>query len=207
MTLKAAGLSTADLESQRDVALQSVSQIVDAKVLAQENGNVVLVTGSGLSLPIEAKNPFSTSVATVGPGAYYPGGGLPGITLGGADVTAQISGGRLGANLTLRDTTMPTYQGELDEFAHGLASRFDAQGLRLFSDPSGNVPAGGGAPVQSGYVGFASAIGVNPAVEEGGVSIDTEMSTMVQLQNAYGASARLISAAQAMWTQLLSSVQ
>ncbi len=42
---------------------------------------------------------------------------------------------------------------------------------------------------------------------ESGVSIDTEMSTMVQLQNAYGASARLISAAQAMWTQLLTAVQ
>jgi flagellar hook-associated protein 1 FlgK len=42
---------------------------------------------------------------------------------------------------------------------------------------------------------------------QSGVSIDTEMSTMVQLQNAYGASARLISAAQAMWSQFLNAVQ
>ncbi|MBV8523088.1 MAG: flagellar hook-associated protein FlgK, partial [Acetobacteraceae bacterium] len=52
----------------------------------------------------------------------------------------------------------------LDEFANGLASRFDAQGLRLFTDPTGAVPASTGAPVQSGYVGFASEIQVNPAV-------------------------------------------
>jgi len=36
-----------------------------------------------------------------------------------------------------------------------------------------------------------------------GVSVDTEMSTMIGLQNAYGANARIISAVQQMWTQLL----
>jgi flagellar hook-associated protein 1 len=36
-----------------------------------------------------------------------------------------------------------------------------------------------------------------------GVSIDTEMSNMVALQNAYAANARIISAIQSMWTQLL----
>ena len=64
----------------------------------------------------------------------------------------------------MRDTVLPAQQAGLDEFAHTLASRFDAQGLRLFSDPTGAVPAGGVPFVQSGYVGFASTIGVNPAV-------------------------------------------
>ena len=40
----------------------------------------------------------------------------------------------------------------------------------------------------------------------GGVNIDTEMSNMIELQNAYGANARIISAVQSMWTQLLSMV-
>ena len=324
-TLKAAGQSTADLENQRDVSLQGISQVVGLKVLQQDSGNVVLDLGSGLSVALGTPNPFSVSPASIGPGAYHPGGGVPGIMLGGADVTAQLAGGSLGANITLRDATLPTDQGELDEFAHGLASRFDAQGLRLFTDPSGAVPAGGGVPAQAGYVGFAAQIQVNPAVNanpatvrdgtqavagsgtgasaftpnppggpagftgmtsrvldyalgdqaqsgvsqpalnvaglgatgslaapyagtgslatlatslvgaqaqdsaatttqlgseqavqtslqntlssESGVSIDAEMSTMVQLQNDYGASARVISAAQAMWTQLLTTVQ
>jgi flagellar hook-associated protein 1 FlgK len=165
MTLKAAGQSTADLESQRDAALATVSQIVDVKVLQQSNGNVLLVTNAGLTLPTETPNPFSTASATLGPGAYYPGGGVPAITMGGADVTRQIVGGRLGANIALRDGILPTAQAELDEFAQNLATRFDAQGLRLFSDPTGNVPAGGGVPVQSTYVGFAATITVNPAVQ------------------------------------------
>ncbi len=39
-------------------------------------------------------------------------------------MTTQLTGGQLGANLTLRDTTLPTYQAELDEFSQNLASRF-----------------------------------------------------------------------------------
>ncbi|MBV8402476.1 MAG: flagellar hook-associated protein FlgK, partial [Acetobacteraceae bacterium] len=167
VSLKAAGQSTADLENQRDDALQTLSQIVDVKVLEQNDGNVMLVTGSGLSLPTDQPDPFSTSAANLGAGAYYPGGGVPAITLGGVDVTEQITGGSLGENITLRDTTLPTMQSELDEFSQNLASRFDAQGLRLFSDPSGNVPSGSGIPVQASYVGFSAAITVNPAVQAG----------------------------------------
>ncbi len=40
-----------------------------------------------------------------------------------------------------------------------------------------------------------------------GVSMDTEMSHMIQLQNLYTANARLISAVQTMWTQTLQMVQ
>lgn len=325
IALKASGQSTADLESQRDASIQTIAQLVHVKALQQQNGNAVLDLGSGLSVSPSAASPFSVAPATVGPGASYPGGGVPGIMLGGVDVTAQVTGGQLGANIALRDTTLPTEQAELDEFAQGLASRFDAQGLRLFSDPAGAVPATGGTPAQAGYVGFAAQIQINPAVSadpstvrdgthavagspfgpsaftpnpaggpagftgltsrildfalgsqaqsgvaqpvlnvqglgpagtlaapysgagslatlatslvgaqaqvsadatgrldsetavqtslqsklaaEDGVDIDKEMSTMVQLQNAYGASARLISATQAMWAQLLATVQ
>jgi flagellar hook-associated protein 1 FlgK len=97
-------------------------------------------------------------------GAYYPGGGISGIMLNGSDVTGQMVGGQIGADITLRDTTLPTDQGELDEFAQGVASRFAGQGLQLFTDPSGAVPAGGGTPAQSGYVGFAATMQVNAQV-------------------------------------------
>ena len=41
---------------------------------------------------------------------------------------------------------------------------------------------------------------------ETGVNMDREMASVIALQNAYGINARVISAAQAMWTQLLSAV-
>jgi len=308
---KSIGNSTADLENERDADVQSLSQLVSVKTLVQANGDMLVTTSAGLMLPtVGAENQLTTSDAIVAPGSWYPGGGVPAITLGGADVTSQFQGGSIGANIELRDKTLPTCQAELDEFAQNLASRFSAQGLALFTDPTGAVPAGGGVPVQSGYVGFAGTIQVNPAVQAdpslvrdgtaapppglagypdvienvlnytfgseqspgvpqppsntsglgasgtlnapytapptlggiaatlvaaqaqesasttsqlsteqavqttlasklaagSGVSMDTEMSNMISLQNAYGANARVLSTVQAMWTQLLNSV-
>jgi flagellar hook-associated protein 1 FlgK len=166
IALRSQGQSTADLESQRDAAVQGLSQVLNVNVLEQPNGDMVVTTGSGTTLPIHAQSgPLSVSDANVQPGSCYPGGGIGGITLGGVDVTQQLIGGELGANVTLRDTTLPTYQAELDEFSQNMASRFSAQGLTLFTDPNGNVPAGGGSPAQSGYIGFAAQIQVNPAVQ------------------------------------------
>lgn len=320
---KAAGQSTADLQNQRDAAIGTLSGLLSINVLPQANGDVLLATTGGLVLPTDG-TALATSAASLGAGSYAPSGGVPAITLGGRDVTAQLQGGALGAQITLRDQTLPTLQANLDEFAHTLSTRFAAQGLTLFSDAAGNVPAGGGVPVQAGYLGYASEIQVNPAVaanpalvrdgtnavagSAGGasaftpnppggpagfntligrvldfalgaevqsgvaqppaatvglgpsgtlaagfappvdlaqqatavvaqeastsagvssqlteaqgvqstlqtklaagsaVNIDTEMSTMIQLQNAYAANARVMTSVQAMWTQLLQSV-
>ena len=167
VALKPTGQSTADLENQRNAAVQTLSRLLDVKTSEQPNGDLSIFTRGGLSLPTNAgTTPFSIANSSTLAGAYYPGGGIPGIELNGQDVTREITGGQIGANVTLRDTTMPTYQAELDEFSQGLSSRFATQGLTLFTDPSGNVPSGGGTPVQTGYVGYASTIQVNTAVSE-----------------------------------------
>lgn len=166
VTQQAGGQSTADLQNQRDQAVQQLEQLVDVNTLVQPDGDMLITTSGGLALPIHGTpDPLTTGNANVLPGTTYADGTIPPITLGGVDVTGQLTGGQLGANITLRDQTLPTYQAELDEFSQNLASRFSAQGLTLFSDANGNVPAGGGTPVQSGYVGFASEIQVNPAVQ------------------------------------------
>ena len=322
VTLKAGGQSTADLENQRDAALADLSQLLDVKALEQPNGDLMVVTSAGLVLPIHgATNPFATVGVNVQPGTFYPSGGINGITLGGTDVTSQLRGGQIGANIALRDTTLPTDQAELDEFAQNLAYRFSAMGLTLFTDPSTDPATTGNPPgtilpsdpnrtPPNGYVGFAATIQVNSAgtghafqgarwglaacgparwqrcdhpgradlyvrcranagslwpasntrglgpngtlnapysapptlggiasamlasqaqesattstqadtelavqttlasklSAQSGVNIDTEMSNMIQLQNAYGANARVIAAVQAMWDQLLQSV-
>ena len=308
---KSIGNSTADLENQRDADVQTLSQLVSVKTLVQPNGDMLVTTSAGLMLPTRnAASQLMTSDASIGTGSWYPGGGIPPISLGGADVTNQFQGGSIGGALELRDNTLPTCQAELDEFSQNLASRFAAQGLALFTDPSGAVPVSAAPPVQSGYVGFAATIEVNPAaqtdpalVRDGtaapptglagyntvienvldytfgseqssgvpqppshttglgpggtlnapytapptiggiaatlvaaqaqesastssqltteqavqttlanklatgsGVSMDTEMSNMIALQDAYGANARVITTIQTMWSQLLSSI-
>ncbi len=82
----------------------------------------------------------------------------------GDDISSELAGGAIGANLTLRDQTLPTYQGELDEFSETLANRFAGQGLSLFTTPAGTVPASGGTPVQANYIGFSASITVNPQI-------------------------------------------
>jgi flagellar hook-associated protein 1 FlgK len=160
------GVSTADLENQRDAVVQNLSQLLNVTVLVQSNGNMVVSTASGTQLPTgSATGPLSVTDSSAQPGATVLNGDIGGIMLGGVDVTQQLTGGQLGANITLRDTTLPTYQAGLDEFSQNLASQFGAQGLTLFTDAHGNVPAGGGIPAQSGYVGFAAEIQVNPAVQ------------------------------------------
>jgi flagellar hook-associated protein 1 len=162
---RGAGQSTADLENQRDAVVQDLNNIVGVRTLAQPDGDLLVTTTSGLSLPTRASSgPLKTSAVTLSAGVTYAGGQIPPVTLGGTDVTTQLTGGSLGAAITARDTTIPTFQAELDEFSQQLSSRFAAQGLNLFSDPNGNIPAGGGTPAQSGYVGYASVIQVNPAV-------------------------------------------
>ena len=323
VTAQAAGQSTADLANQRDAAIDTLSHIVSVNVIAQPDGNVLLAAQGGLVLPTDG-TAFATANASLGAASTLPGGGVPAITLNGRDVTQQLQGGDLGGQITLRDGTLPTLQANLDEFAYTLSSRFAAQGLALFTDGGGTVPAGGGTPVQAGYVGYASEMQVNPAVagdpslvrdgttaiagSPGGasaftpnppggpvgfntlvtrvlsytlgaeaqpgvpqpapatsglgasgtlaagfaapadlaaqatsvvaqeaatssavsgqladaqgvqtalqgklsagssVNIDTEMSTMIQLQNAYNASAKVMTGVQAMWTQLLQSI-
>ena len=160
---QAAGQSTADLANQRDAAIDQVSRLVSVNVLPQPDGNVLLTTQGGLVLPTDG-TALATASASLGAGSYAPGGGIPPVTLNGRDVTRQLQGGDLGAQIGLRDATLPTLQANIDEFAYTLSSRFAAQGLTLFTDAAGSVPVGGGAPAQSSYLGYASEIQVNPAV-------------------------------------------
>ena len=145
--------------------MTAVSQLISVKFLAQSNGDVLAVTSSGLQLPVHSDRPaFATTGTTVAASTSYPGGGISPVTLNGVDVTTQLTGGALGANIALRDQTLPTYQATIDEFAEGLSNRFAQQGLVLFSDQTGAVPVSGGVPAQAGYVGYAGTMQVNPAV-------------------------------------------
>ena len=260
------GESTAALEDSRDVAMRAATALTGAQFLPQTNGGLLAFSG-GTSLPLGASSgPLALGNATLGPGTTAPA-----VTVVGA--LAPLGGGRIGAELDLRDVVLPGLQTGVDGFAHALTSGFVAQGLALFTDASGTVPT---------TAGYAQTIQVNPAVKtsprmvrdgsaaagaagdttlidavlssvlnggsgtisgqasdlvaghaqlaataasrlssdqgvqsslqaklnaQTGVSVDTEMTDMVRLQNSYGANARVISAVQAMWDQLLSAVR
>lgn len=164
----ATGRDSADLEDLRDAQMAIAATLVDARFVKQADGGVIGFTASGLTLPLDGRPPFAATGAVIGPQSWSGGGGIPAITLNGTDVTALLRGGEIGGLIEMRDTTLPAWQAQLDEFAQKLAWRFEQQGLRLFvqpgatdpvPDPDGTLPA-----PQTPYVGFAQTIAVNPAV-------------------------------------------
>lgn len=179
MRLKAQGQSTAELENQRNTAVTDLSTQISIKTTATANGDMVVKTGSGLVLPthdvdgstngaISSSWPLDTSSATVTSAMAYPGtdssNAIPKIMLGDRDVTSLLQGGTLGGNVALRDTILPTMQAQLDSFSYSLATRFDAQGMTLFTNSVGALPsADGTANAPSGIVGFSQNLQVSAA--------------------------------------------
>ncbi|HYZ33405.1 MAG TPA: flagellar basal body rod C-terminal domain-containing protein [Crenalkalicoccus sp.] len=160
------GDNAAALEDQRDQALASLSRSLDVQAVKQPDGGLTVIARGGIVLPLDPdRDVLATQPASLSAGSYYGGGGtLPGVTLNGLDITKQITGGRLGEALALRDTTLPRFQAEADLAAATLAGRMDAVGLRLYTDSDGvSVPATG-AYAGSAQMGFAGRIQVNPAV-------------------------------------------
>ncbi|MEZ0260117.1 MAG: flagellar hook-associated protein FlgK [Alphaproteobacteria bacterium] len=166
-TLTAQGRSTAELEDKRDIAVRTVSQYIQISSFKAENNQMVVMTKQGQVLADGTARQLSFSNGNLGATSYYPGGGASGLFIGGStgiEVPQGEIGGELGALFDLRDDTLPTYQAQADELAQKMAERFDAQGLRLFTDNNGNVPASVADPGLVGYVGFAGEIRVNQDV-------------------------------------------
>ncbi len=272
---RSANQSTADLEDKRDAAIRTVAQLTGAQALPQADGSVLLCSGGTLLPTHAATGPLATGPLAIGPATIgADSASLPALTVSGQ--ASPLAGGRIGAELALRDTELPGLQSRLESFAVTLSTGFDAAGLALFTDPSGQVPTAATA-------GYAQTMQVNPAVQSTpssvrdgvgvaattagnsaliqallgsvlatgagtvagqatdlvantatlaataqtalstaasvqssldgklrsgtAVSVDSELSSMVALQNSYGANARVIQAVQAMWTQLLDAVQ
>ena len=162
--LKAQGLGTADLENQRNAVMSTLSGVLGVKFQEQANGAMLVMTTDGLSLPTDdGDDALTYAGGTLSAASAYVAGSasssIPPIMLGNVDVTSDLTGGALGAQIRLRDVTLPTDQAELDSFSGALAQRFSSQGLTLFTDPAGNVPS-----TAATQLGFSNVIGVDPAI-------------------------------------------
>ena len=126
----ATGGSTADLEDQRNTALQDLSSKMNVSYFTASNGDLQVYTSSGQSLVDTMAHTLSyTPAANVTASTSYSSGsssGFSAITLNGVDITSQITSGKIGALITLRDQTLPAAQSQLDQLAQQLASSLNA---------------------------------------------------------------------------------
>lgn len=114
-TADANGSTTADLEDDRNIALQALSKELGVQYFINDK-NQALVYSSGGSALVNGTGAVELSYIPVGvvtASTVYPGG-FNGIMLNGVDITTTVQTGTLGALIELRDTTFPQEQSKLD---------------------------------------------------------------------------------------------
>lgn len=154
-----AGLGVRD---EQALLVRRLSEIVGVTVVEHENGSVDISVAGGRPLVVGAY----TYAVDAQPA---PVTGYLQITSGGTDITAQLTQGRLGGLLAVRDVNIPAYLSRLDTVAWETAQRvntlhsagFDlsgAPGLDFYTFPAGFA----------GPAGAASAITLSSAVAGNG---------------------------------------
>ena len=124
----ATGQSTADLEDQRNTALEDVASKMNVSYYTTSSGDLQVYTASGQAL-VDSSGAHTISYATaadVTASTTYASGAFSGITVNGVDITSQITSGKIGSLIALRDKTLPAAQSQLDELASQLASSLNA---------------------------------------------------------------------------------
>ncbi|HEY6392202.1 MAG TPA: flagellar basal body rod C-terminal domain-containing protein, partial [Bryobacteraceae bacterium] len=125
------GSSDAGVDAQLNSSLEELSQLVNFTTLQQPDGSVAVYIGGQTALVTGDKvyaiqGDFSTSQIKI-------------LSSSGADISSQLTGGKLGALLEDKNSVIPSYLSDLNTLAQGLADQVNttlAQGV----DQNGAAP-------------------------------------------------------------------
>lgn len=151
----AQGADSARLQDEQGEALKELAKLANITVLTRADGGADVSIGQGAALVVGANSYTLTAVAA-------PVSGFAQLQLGGADITADITNGRLSGWLDARDTMIPGYQSQLDTIALSVTQQVNTlhQGGTDLLGGSGNdffTPL-------AGVAGAARAMAVDPAI-------------------------------------------
>lgn len=169
----AIGSTVAATEDARDQAVKELTELIEVSTFSRGDGVVIVQTSRGIELASDTAQELFFRPTPLSSQSSYPDNvagifvGDPTVNANAIEITEAGIGGKLGGLVELRDKSFPKMVTQIDELAHKMALRFEAQGLRLFTDRSGGIPADSPpdpttdprTPVE--YVGFASEIQVN----------------------------------------------
>lgn len=138
----ARGDSTADLEDQRNTALQTIAQNINITSYTDSNNQLHIYTASNQTLldGTVVNHLSHASASSIADGVTYSGSsgtGISGIYVAGTDITSQITGGSIGALIDMRDDTLVKAQDELDNLASNLTTAVNS----VTNDGSATPPA------------------------------------------------------------------
>ena len=135
LSAKTKGESTADLEDQRNLALQTVAAQLDVNYYLTSEGSMRVTTTSGTALVDSKAHLLDYTPAALATADTV----FSAITVDGKAIDSEIKSGTLGGLLTARDTTLPAVQSELDALANAVVSTLNtAYGGTLLTGTGAN---------------------------------------------------------------------
>lgn len=143
VSTKANGRGAATLQDQRDEAVAKLSELIPVRTLERDNGSIALVSRGGqVLLDGKAVTLEFTPVQVMDADMTLDSGALSGISIAGRDgddISDRLLGGRIAANLQVRDSVMPQAADDLAEARQSLldATSFDGDGL--FTETDGTL--------------------------------------------------------------------
>jgi len=135
---KAQNQSTADLEDQRNEALQTLAGLMDVNYYINSNGQMQVSTTGGTMLVDSSVHELSyASTSTAAANTVFDP-----VTVDGKDITAEIASGNIGALIQQRDVTLPAVQDELDSLASTFSDTVNAVYNTMTSNPPPSTLSG-----------------------------------------------------------------
>jgi flagellar hook-associated protein 1 FlgK len=147
-----------DVETLRDqqlAAVQTLSSLIDVDVVNRSDGGLDVSVGNGRALVV-GDNVYALSAVTPGPTNAAR------IVSGSTDITSEITGGRLGGLIQVRDVLVPGYAARLDALAYGVANDVNTAHTGGY-DLNGTAGTNFFTP-PAGVAGAAAALTMNAAV-------------------------------------------
>jgi len=146
------------LQDEQLYLARQLSELVDVSVIDHGNGVVDITLGNGKPLVV-AEHQYDLGTSSTAPLGYAS------ITSGGVDVTSQITGGRLGGLLQVRDVNVPAYLDQLDTLAYNVATQVNTLHTAGYDQTgTAGVAFFTFSPSIVGTAGAAEALVVNPLV-------------------------------------------
>ena len=205
--LKQTGRTTGELEDQRALAVDALSEYLPIQYFERSNGQMVVLTRTGQPLvesrasqlgyePAALVTSAQSYVAPGDPG--YPGQ-IPGITLNPSsppdpiadsarDLTGLLNTGKLSALIEMRDTTLPDIAAQFDELASHLRDQVNAihNTGTAFPGPtqitgSLALPAGAATPISA--TGFVRIGTVDANGDMNAPRLDLDLSTVATVND------------------------
>ena len=163
-----AGTDVSDAADTRDGILKSLSSEIGITTTKGTSGSLSIYTDSGVTLFETSPRAVSFAAASsLSAGTTGNAVMVDGVAVTGASSVMPIKSGRLAGLTTLRDTTAPAYQNQLDQIAKGLISSFsesDQTGGNA-STLAGLFTAAGSTTIPTTTTGLAASITVAASVD------------------------------------------